>query len=108
LGVVAARTGWRPVPEGAVVLRGAVVLAVVGFVANDSGLVIPAFVALGLAPLLVAAGPAPLPSVGAGSSQSPSVGAGSSPVQPTSPSVTAGSSRLPSVAGDRSGQSSAR
>jgi hypothetical protein len=93
LGVVAARTGWRPVPEGAVVLRGAIVLAVVGFVANDSGLVIPAFVALVLAPLLVAAGPAPSPSVGAGSSQSPSVGAGSSPW----PSVVAEPSRSPSV-----------
>jgi hypothetical protein len=32
-------------------------MAVVGFLANDSGLVIPAFVALVLAPLLVAAGP---------------------------------------------------
>ena len=35
------------------------VMAVVGFLANDSGLVIPAFVALVLAPLLVAAGPSP-------------------------------------------------
>ena len=32
-------------------------MAVVAFLANDSGLVIPAFVALVLAPLLVAAGP---------------------------------------------------
>ncbi len=32
-------------------------MAVVGFLVNDSGLVIPAFVALVLAPLLVAAGP---------------------------------------------------
>ena len=54
--VVAWRLGWRPVPDGAVVLRGAAVLAVVAFLANDSGLVIPAFVALVLAPLLVAAG----------------------------------------------------
>jgi hypothetical protein len=51
------RLGWRPVHDGAVVLRGAVVMAVVAFLANDSGLVIPAFVALVLAPLLVAAGP---------------------------------------------------
>ena len=55
--VVARWVRWRPVPDGAVVLRGAVVMAVVGFLANDSGLVIPAFVALVLAPLLVAAGP---------------------------------------------------
>jgi hypothetical protein len=54
--VAARRSGWRPVPDGAMVLRGAVVMAVVGFLANDSGLVIPAFVALVLAPLLVAAG----------------------------------------------------
>ncbi len=53
--VVARRVRWRPVPDGAVVLSGAVVMAVVGFLANDSGLVIPAFVALVLAPLLVAA-----------------------------------------------------
>jgi hypothetical protein len=44
------------VPDGAVVLRGAAVMAVVAFLVNDSGLVIPAFVALVLAPLLVAAG----------------------------------------------------
>jgi hypothetical protein len=56
--VAASRTGWRPVAEGSVVLRGALVLAAVGFAVNDSGLVIPAFVALVLAPLLVAAGPA--------------------------------------------------
>ncbi|GAA4400473.1 hypothetical protein GCM10023168_09250 [Fodinibacter luteus] len=55
--LVAWRTGWRPVPHGAVVLRGAAVLALVGFAVNDSGLVIPAFVAVVLAPLLVAAGP---------------------------------------------------
>lgn len=54
--VVAWRTGWRPVDAGVPVLRGALVLAVVGFAVNDSGLVIPAFVALVLAPLLVAAG----------------------------------------------------
>ena len=57
LAVVAWRTGWRPVAAGSVVLRGAVVMAAVGFAVNDSGLVIPAFVALVLAPLLVAAGP---------------------------------------------------
>jgi len=55
--VVAWRTGWRPVDAGAVVLSGAAVMAVVAFLVNDSGLVIPAFVALVLAPLLVAAGP---------------------------------------------------
>ena len=54
--VLAWRVGWRPVPDGAVVLRGAAVMAVVAFLVNDSGLVIPAFVALVLAPLLVAAG----------------------------------------------------
>jgi type III secretory pathway component EscS len=54
--VVAWRTGWRPVDAGTAVLRGAVVMAVVAFLVNDSGLVIPAFVALVLAPLLVAAG----------------------------------------------------
>ena len=57
LAVVAWRSGWRPVAAGDVVLRGALVLAAVGFAVNDSGLVIPAFVALVLAPLLVAAGP---------------------------------------------------
>ncbi len=56
LAVVGWRRGWRPGRAGAVVLRGAAVLAVVGFAVNDSGLVIPAFVALVLAPLLVAAG----------------------------------------------------
>ena len=55
------RLGWRPVRDGAVVLRGAAVMAVVAFLANDSGLVIPAFVALVLAPLLVATGPAEFP-----------------------------------------------
>ncbi|WP_392542762.1 hypothetical protein [Oryzobacter telluris] len=54
--VVAWRRGWRPSAAGTVVLEGAVVLAVVGFAVNDSGLVIPAFVAVVLAPLLVAAG----------------------------------------------------
>lgn len=58
LAVVAWRRGWRPVPDGEVVLRGAVVMAGVAFLVNDSGLVIPAFVALVLAPLLVAAGSA--------------------------------------------------
>ena len=60
LAVVAWRSGWRPVAAGDAVLRGAVVLAVVGFAVNDSGLVIPAFVALVLAPLLVVAGPSHL------------------------------------------------
>lgn len=55
--VVARRLGWRPRPAGALVLLGAAALAVVGFVANDSGLVIPAFLALVLGPLLVADGP---------------------------------------------------
>lgn len=54
--VVAWRVGWRPVDAGVPVLRGALVLAVVGFAVNDSGLVIPAFIAVVLAPLLVAAG----------------------------------------------------
>ncbi len=54
--VVAWRRGWRPSPAGGIVLRGAAVLALVGFAVNDSGLVIPAFVAVVLAPLLVAAG----------------------------------------------------
>jgi hypothetical protein len=53
LAVVAWRVGWRPATAGAVVLRGALVMALVGFAVNDSGLVIPAFVALVLAPLLV-------------------------------------------------------
>ena len=59
LAVVAWRSGWRPVAAGDVVLRGALVMAAVGFAVNDSGLVIPAFVAVVLAPLLVAAGPSP-------------------------------------------------
>jgi len=54
--VVAWRRGRRPSRAGGVVLRGAAVLALVGFAVNDSGLVIPAFVAVVLAPLLVAAG----------------------------------------------------
>jgi hypothetical protein len=54
LGVVLWRTGWRPGPDGAVVLRAAAVMAVVGFAVNDSGLVIPAYVALVLAPMLLA------------------------------------------------------
>ena len=57
LAVVAWRTGGGRSPAGSVVLRGAVVMAVVGFAVNDSGLVIPAFVAVVLAPLLVAARP---------------------------------------------------
>ena len=55
--VVAWRVGWRPGGAGTAVLRGAAVMALVAFLVNDSGLVIPAFVALVLAPLLVAAGP---------------------------------------------------
>ena len=54
LGVALWRTGWHPGPDGAVVLRGATVMAAVGFAVNDSGLVIPAYVALVLVPLLVA------------------------------------------------------
>ncbi len=57
LGLVAWRTGWRPGPVGGAVLRGTAVLAVAGFAVNDSGLVIPAFAALVLLPLLVAAAP---------------------------------------------------
>ena len=64
LALVARRVGWRPVPEGAVVLAGAAVMALVGFALNDSGLVIPAFVAVVLAPLLVAAGPGAGPGAG--------------------------------------------
>lgn len=66
LAAVAWRTGRRPGGAGAVVLRGAVVLAVVGFAVNDSGLVIPAFVAVVLAPLLVLAGRATPEEPGAG------------------------------------------
>ena len=72
LAATAWRVGWRPPHAGAVVLGGAVVLAVVGFAVNDSGLVIPAFVAVVLAPLLVAAGPTPpaaAPRVGAADRQ---------------------------------------
>jgi hypothetical protein len=60
--LVAWRTGWRPVDVGVALLRGAAAMAVVAFLVNDSGLVIPAFVALVLAPLLVAAGAGPVPS----------------------------------------------
>ena len=51
--------GLAAVVAGSAVLRGAAVMAVVAFLVNDSGLVIPAFVALVLAPLLVASGAAP-------------------------------------------------
>jgi hypothetical protein len=54
LAVTLARAGWRPGRAGTVVCRGALVMAVVGFAVNDSGLVIPAFVAVVLAPLLLA------------------------------------------------------
>ncbi len=54
LAVALRRTGWRPGPDGAVVLRAAAAMAVLGFAANDSGLVIPAYVALVLLPLLLA------------------------------------------------------
>ncbi len=54
LGLVAWRTGWAPSRTGCLVLGGTAVLAVVGFAVNDSGLVIPAFAVLVLAPLLVA------------------------------------------------------
>ncbi len=40
-------------------LRAAVVLGVVGFAVNDSGLVVPAFVLLPLLPVLAAAGRRP-------------------------------------------------
>ena len=59
LAVVLWRTGWRPSRAGGTVLRGAAVMGVVAFAVNDSGLVIPAFVALVLLPLLVAAPSAP-------------------------------------------------
>ncbi len=48
------RTGWRPGGSGRVVLRGAAVMAAVGFAINDSGLVVPAYVAMVLLPLLLA------------------------------------------------------
>lgn len=54
--VVAWRAGWRVPPPGGVLLRAAVVLGVVGFAVNDSGLVVPAFVLLPLLPVLAAAG----------------------------------------------------
>ncbi|QKE84112.1 hypothetical protein [Arthrobacter sp. NEB 688] len=57
--VVAWRTGWRVPAPGGVLLRAAVVLGVVGFAVNDSGLVVPAFVLLPLLPVLAAAGRAP-------------------------------------------------
>ncbi|MGL5865341.1 MAG: hypothetical protein ACRCYX_05620 [Dermatophilaceae bacterium] len=55
--VVAGRRGWRPGPGDGALIRGAAVMAAVGFAINDSGIVIPAFVAVVLGPLLVAAGP---------------------------------------------------
>jgi hypothetical protein len=51
--VVLRRTGWRPGPHGGVVVRAAVVMSAVGFAVNDSGLVIPAYTALVLLPLLL-------------------------------------------------------
>ncbi len=54
LAVLAWRSGWRPSTAGSLVLRGSAVLALVGFAVNDSGLVIPAFAALVLLPLLAA------------------------------------------------------
>ncbi len=59
LAVLAWRLGRRPDAVGARVLRGSAVLALAGFFVNDSGLVIPAFAALLLVPLLVSAGPDP-------------------------------------------------
>lgn len=58
VGVVLWRGGWRPSTGGAVVLRGAAVAGAVGFAVNDSGLVIPAFVAVVVLPLLLADRPA--------------------------------------------------
>ncbi|HMM94657.1 hypothetical protein [Phycicoccus sp.] len=54
--VVAHRTGWRPHAPGGTLLRAALVLGVVGFAVNDSGLVVPDFVLLPLLPLLAVAG----------------------------------------------------
>ena len=54
LGVTLWRTGWRPAPGGALLLRAAAVMGGVAFAINDSGLVIPAFVALVLLPLVLA------------------------------------------------------
>ncbi|MEO5610907.1 MAG: hypothetical protein ABIQ61_04105 [Ornithinibacter sp.] len=52
--LLARHTGWRPSSAGSLVLRGSAVLAAVGFAVNDSGLVIPAYAALMLLPLLAA------------------------------------------------------
>ncbi|MEO7420942.1 MAG: hypothetical protein ABIU87_00930 [Ornithinibacter sp.] len=54
LALLARNTGWRPSSTGTLVLRGSAVLAAVGFAVNDSGLVIPAYAALMLFPLLAA------------------------------------------------------
>jgi hypothetical protein len=81
------RSSWRPGRAGTVVLRGALVLSAVGFAVNDSGLVIPAYVAVVLAPLLLADRAAregdeevPWPPGGAAGSLS-----ASSPARPPSP-----------------------
>lgn len=71
LAVLAWRLGRRPDPVGGRVLRGTAVLALAGFGVNDSGLVIPAYAALVLVPLLVAAGP------DRGEQEPPADGAGS-------------------------------
>ncbi|PKW26019.1 hypothetical protein [Phycicoccus duodecadis] len=54
LAVALWRARWRPTRAGALVLRGCAVVGVVGFAINDSGLVVPAFVALSLLPLVLA------------------------------------------------------
>ena len=54
VGLARWRTRWRPAPGGAVLLRAAAVMGVVAFAINDSGLVIPTFVAVVLLPPLVA------------------------------------------------------
>jgi hypothetical protein len=54
LAVVLWRTSWAPGEHGAVIVRAAAVMSAVGFAVNDSGLVIPAYTALVLLPLLLA------------------------------------------------------
>ncbi|MBM6405465.1 hypothetical protein JQN72_14560 [Phycicoccus sp. CSK15P-2] len=58
LGIVLWRVGRPLSTPASVVLRGSAVMAVVGFAVNDSGLVVPAFAAVALVPLLLAE-PAP-------------------------------------------------
>lgn len=54
VGVVLWRVRHRPARPASLVLRGCAVMGLVGFAVNDSGLVIPAFIALSLLPLVLA------------------------------------------------------